>query len=132
MNEINELIQHFGQWFYLLTFIWAALEGEGDSYCLLMYQTPLSDVARQRLGILRDSNDGFIIAEKDLELRGPGEVMGTRQTGAINFRVADLARDADLLDTMPIIGEQIFKHAPQVIQPLCDRWLGASTDYAEV
>ncbi|MCX7084859.1 MAG: ATP-dependent DNA helicase RecG [Methylococcales bacterium] len=106
--------------------------GEGDSYCLLMYQTPLSDVARQRLGILRDSNDGFIIAEKDLELRGPGEVMGTRQTGAINFRVADLARDADLLDTMPSIGEQIFKHAPQVIQPLCDRWLGASTDYAEV
>ncbi len=106
--------------------------GEGDSYCLLMYQTPLSDVARQRLGILRDSNDGFVIAEKDLELRGPGEVMGTRQTGAINFRIADLARDADLLDAIHETAEEIFINSPQVIQPLCDRWLGASTDYAEV
>ena len=106
--------------------------GDGDSYCLLMYQTPLSDVARQRLGILRDSNDGFVIAEKDLELRGPGEVMGTRQTGAISFRIADLARDADLLDTVHKIAEDIFTNSPQVIQPLCDRWLGASTDYAEV
>ncbi len=106
--------------------------GEGDSYCLLMYQTPLSDVARQRLGILRDSNDGFVIAEKDLALRGPGDVMGTRQTGAINFRIADLARDADLLDTIQQMAEEIFINSPQVIQPLCDRWLGASTDYAEV
>ncbi len=106
--------------------------GEGDSYCLLMYQTPLSEVARQRLGILRDSNDGFVIAEKDLELRGPGEVMGTRQTGAINFRIADLVRDADLLETIQPIAEEIFTNSPHVIQPLCDRWLGASTDYAEV
>ena len=106
--------------------------GEGDSYCLLMYQSPLSDTARQRLGILRDSNDGFVIAEKDLELRGPGEVMGTRQTGAINFKIADLARDADLLHNIPLVGEQIFKQSPQAIQPLCDRWLGTSTGYAEV
>ena len=74
----------------------------------------------------------FVIAEKDLELRGPGEVMGTRQTGAISFRIADLARDADLLDTVHEIAEDIFTNSPQVIQPLCDRWLGASTDYAEV
>jgi ATP-dependent DNA helicase RecG len=106
--------------------------GEGDSYCLLMYQSPLSDTARQRLGILRDSNDGFVIAEKDLELRGPGDVMGTRQTGQIHFKVADLARDADLLDTIQQVGEQFFTEAPHAIQPLCDRWLGASTDYAEV
>lgn len=106
--------------------------GEGDSYCLLMYQSPLSDTARQRLGILRDSNDGFVIAEKDLQLRGPGEVMGTRQTGAINFKIADLARDADLLDAIQQTGEQIFTEAPHAIQPLCDRWLGTSTDYAEV
>lgn len=106
--------------------------GEGDSYCLLMYQSPLSDTARQRLGILRDSNDGFVIAEKDLELRGPGDVMGTRQTGQIHFKVADLARDADLLDTIQQVGEQFFTQAPHAIQPLCDRWLGASTDYAEV
>ena len=106
--------------------------GEDDSYCLLMYQSPLSDTARQRLGILRDSNDGFVIAEKDLELRGPGEVMGTRQTGAINFKIADLARDADLLHNIPRVGEQIFKLSPQAIQPLCERWLGTSTEYAEV
>ena len=106
--------------------------GEGDSYCLLMYQAPLSDAARQRLGILRDSNDGFVIAEKDLELRGPGEVMGTRQTGAVNFKIADLARDADLLDNIQQTGGLMFTESPQSIQPLCDRWLGTSTDYAEV
>ena len=106
--------------------------GEGDSYCLLMYQSPLSDTARQRLGILRDSNDGFVIAEKDLELRGPGEVMGTRQTGAVHFKIADLARDAGLLDNIQQTGEQIFSESPHAIQPLCDRWLGTSTDYAEV
>jgi ATP-dependent DNA helicase RecG len=106
--------------------------GDDDSYCLLLYQSPLSDTAKQRLGILRDSNDGFLIAEKDLELRGPGEVMGTRQTGAVRFKVADLARDADLLDNIQQTGEQIFIHSPQAIQPLCDRWLGGSSDYAEV
>ncbi|MCX7098597.1 MAG: ATP-dependent DNA helicase RecG [Methylococcales bacterium] len=106
--------------------------GDGDSYCLLMYQAPLSDTARQRLGILRDSNDGFVIAEKDLELRGPGEVMGTRQTGAINFKVADLARDADLLATIQQTGDQLLHESPEAIQALCDRWLGTSTDYAEV
>jgi ATP-dependent DNA helicase RecG len=106
--------------------------GEDDSYCLLMYQAPLSDTARQRLGILRDSNDGFVIAEKDLELRGPGEVMGTRQTGSVHFKIADLARDADLLDTIQQTGDQLFTESPQAIQPLCDRWLGTSTDYAEV
>ena len=84
------------------------------------------------MGILRDSNDGFVIAEKDLELRGPGEVMGTRQTGAINFKIADLARDADLLHNIPRVGEQIFKLSPQAIQPLCERWLGTSTEFAEV
>ncbi|MDD5578421.1 MAG: ATP-dependent DNA helicase RecG [Methylobacter sp.] len=106
--------------------------GEGDSYCLLMYQSPLSDTARHRLGILRDSNDGFVIAEKDLQLRGPGEVMGTRQTGQMHFKIADLARDADLLNNIQQIGDILFQESPQAIQPLCDRWLGASTEYSEV
>jgi ATP-dependent DNA helicase RecG len=106
--------------------------GEGDSYCVLMYQTPLSDIARQRLGILRDSNDGFVIAEKDLQLRGPGDVIGTRQTGACHFKVADLARDADVLSHVQQIGEQFFLNYPDTIEPLCQRWLGLSTDYAEV
>ncbi|TAK64498.1 ATP-dependent DNA helicase RecG [Methylobacter sp.] len=106
--------------------------GNDDSYCLLMYQAPLSDTARHRLGVLRDSNDGFVIAEKDLELRGPGEVMGTRQTGQMQFKVADLARDSDLLAVVQQIGDEFFNQAPQAIQPLCDRWLGASTEYSEV
>ncbi len=106
--------------------------GDGDSYCLLMYQSPLSDNARHRLGILRDSNDGFVIAEKDLELRGPGEVMGTRQTGAMHFKIADLSRDADLLDDIRQVGDRLFIESPNAIQPLCERWLGASTEYAEV
>lgn len=106
--------------------------GDNDSYCLLMYQSPLSLTARQRLGILRDSSDGFVIAEKDLELRGPGELMGTRQTGAVHFKIADLARDADLLDAVQLAGAQLYTESPHAIQPLCDRWLGTSTDYAEV
>jgi ATP-dependent DNA helicase RecG len=106
--------------------------GDNDSYCLLMYQSPLSLTARQRLGILRDSSDGFVIAEKDLELRGPGELMGTRQTGAVHFKIADLARDADLLDAVQLAGSQLYTESPHAIQPLCDRWLGTSTDYAEV
>jgi ATP-dependent DNA helicase RecG len=106
--------------------------GIDDSYCLLLYQAPLSDTARHRLGVLRDSNDGFVIAEKDLELRGPGEVMGTRQTGQMHFKIADLARDADLLDAVQQVGDNFFINSPQAIQPLCDRWLGASTEYSEV
>ncbi|MGZ5576336.1 MAG: ATP-dependent DNA helicase RecG, partial [Methylobacter sp.] len=106
--------------------------GNDDSYCLLMYQAPLSDTARHRLGVLRDSNDGFVIAEKDLELRGPGEVMGTRQTGQMHFKIADLARDADLLAAIQQIGDTFFTHSPKAIAPLCDRWLGASTEYSEV
>ncbi|MDI1291445.1 MAG: ATP-dependent DNA helicase RecG [Methylobacter sp.] len=106
--------------------------GNDNSYCLLMYQAPLSDTARHRLGVLRDSNDGFVIAEKDLELRGPGEVMGTRQTGQMHFKIADLARDTDVLDIVQQAGDSFFAHSPQAIQPLCDRWLGTSTEYSEV
>jgi ATP-dependent DNA helicase RecG len=106
--------------------------GSDDSYCVLMYQPPLSDTARLRLGILRDSHDGFVIAEKDLQLRGPGEIMGVRQTGVIQFKVADLRRDADLIDSIQQVAEQLMQQAPHAIQPLCDRWLGLSTDYSEV
>ncbi|MEQ1622310.1 MAG: ATP-dependent DNA helicase RecG [Methylococcales bacterium] len=106
--------------------------GSDASFCLLMYQSPLSDTARHRLGVLRDSNDGFVIAEKDLELRGPGEVMGTRQTGQMQFKIADLSRDADLLDSITQIGEQFFINSPHAIQPLIDRWLGHATEYSEV
>ena len=106
--------------------------GSDDSFCLLMYQSPLSDNARQRLGILRDTNDGFLIAEKDLQLRGPGEVMGIRQTGQVNFKVADLVRDADLLDNIPTIADSLFADTPEAIAPLIERWLGHNPDYSEV
>jgi ATP-dependent DNA helicase RecG len=103
-----------------------------DSFCLLMYQSPLSDNARQRLGILRDSSDGFLIAEKDLQLRGPGEVMGIRQTGQVNFKIADLVKDAELLDNIPAIADSLFVDTPEAVVPLIDRWLGHSPDYSEV
>jgi ATP-dependent DNA helicase RecG len=106
--------------------------GSDDSFCLLLYQSPLSDNARQRLGILRDSNDGFLIAEKDLQLRGPGEVMGIRQTGQVNFKIADLVRDADLLDNIPSIADTLFSDMPEAIAPIIDRWLGHNPDYSEV
>ncbi len=106
--------------------------GTEQSFCLLLYQSPLSENARQRLGILRDSNDGFYIAEKDLQLRGPGEVMGTRQTGQINFKIADLARDAEILDNIPKVANFIFAEQPEAITPLIERWLGRHSDYSEV
>jgi ATP-dependent DNA helicase RecG len=106
--------------------------GSQDSYCVLMYQAPLSDTVRQRLGILRDSQDGFVIAEKDLELRGPGELMGTRQAGQMHFKIANLARDSDLLDNIRQIADTFFNEAPEAIDPLIKRWLGESTDYSEV
>ena len=106
--------------------------GPGSSYCLLMYQKPLSEAARQRLGILRETSDGFLIAEKDLELRGPGEVMGTRQTGQMQFKIADLARDSDLIPSVHDAAEFIETETPQAVRPLIQRWLRETAEYAEV
>ena len=106
--------------------------GDQESYCLLMYQTPLSNMSKQRLSILRESNDGFIIAEKDLELRGPGDVMGTRQTGLMQFKIANLERDITLLDQVQDAANLISSQYPHSIQPLIDRWLGQTTLYSEV
>lgn len=106
--------------------------GPGSSFCLLMYQKPLSEAARQRLGILRETSDGFIIAEKDLELRGPGEVMGTRQTGQMQFKIADLTRDSALIPAVHDAAEYIQAETPQAVRPLIQRWLKDSAHYAEV
>jgi ATP-dependent DNA helicase RecG len=107
--------------------------GSQDSYCLLLYQSPLSQAGRQRLGILKESNDGFAIAEKDLELRGPGEVMGTRQTGQMQFKIADLSRDAALLDLIPEAGELICRRYPEAIPALLERWIGGGRlDYQDI
>ena len=106
--------------------------GIDQSFCLLLYQSPLSDNAKQRLGILRDSNDGFVIAEQDLLLRGPGEVMGTRQTGQVTFKIADLARDAEILDNIPKVANFMFAEQPEAVAPLIERWLGHPSNYSEV
>lgn len=97
--------------------------GSLESYCLLLYQSPLSQLGKQRLAILKESNNGFVIAEKDLELRGPGEVMGTRQTGQMQFKIADLSRDADLLEHIPRVAQLLYRHHPEAIQPLIQRWI---------
>ncbi|WP_087720128.1 ATP-dependent DNA helicase RecG [Salinicola salarius] len=98
--------------------------GSVDSYCVLLYHPPLSNHSRQRLGILRDTTDGFKVAEKDLELRGPGEVLGTRQTGLAQMKIADLERDRDLLDTVTALAQALLEEAPDAAPPLIQRWLG--------
>ncbi|HST45410.1 MAG TPA: ATP-dependent DNA helicase RecG, partial [Luteimonas sp.] len=97
--------------------------GAAASSCVLLYQAPLSPTARERLETMRQTCDGFVIAEKDLELRGPGELLGTRQTGLASFRVADLARDADLLPLVHRLGEQLLRESPAVADRLVDRWI---------
>lgn len=106
--------------------------GSLDSYCVLLFQAPLSAVAKERLSILRDTQDGFLIAEKDLALRGPGEIMGTRQTGQLSLKIADLARDSDLLENIQSAADYLLEHTPAVIPTLTERWLQRSSHYAEV
>ncbi|HVI58684.1 MAG TPA: ATP-dependent DNA helicase RecG [Luteimonas sp.] len=104
--------------------------GSAASTCVLLYQPPLSQMARQRLETMRETGDGFVIAEKDLELRGPGELLGTRQTGLAAFRVADLARDADLLPLVHALGERLQREAPTLADRLVERWIGGAARYA--
>jgi ATP-dependent DNA helicase RecG len=106
--------------------------GSTRSHCILLYQTPLSKAGKQRLSVMRESTDGFYIAEKDLELRGPGQVLGTQQTGLMSFKVADISRDADLLDQVKEASELVLEKYPEIIDPLINRWLGDSVHYANV
>ena len=104
--------------------------GAEASSCVLLYQPPLSHAARQRLETMRETSDGFVIAEKDLELRGPGELLGTRQTGLAAFRVADLARDADLLPLVHRVGDVLLRDHAGIADRLVERWIGAAARYA--
>ena len=104
--------------------------GSAASSCVLLYQSPLSAMARERLDTLRRTNDGFAIAEKDLQLRGPGELLGTRQTGLAAFRIADLARDADLLPQVHALADQMLRDAPGVADRIIDRWVGGAARFA--
>lgn len=97
--------------------------GAAASTCILLYQAPLSKTAHQRLDIMRNTNDGFVIAEKDLSLRGAGEVLGTRQTGAADFRIADLSRDAELLGSVTVLADKLLE-SPGDVATLIRRWIG--------
>ncbi|URL58087.1 ATP-dependent DNA helicase RecG [Luteibacter flocculans] len=101
------------------------------SNCVLLYQTPLSRLARERLQVMRETNDGFRIAEKDLELRGPGEVLGTRQTGQLQFRIADLARDGHLMPDVQRVAEVMMRDYPDRCERLIARWVGEAARYVD-
>lgn len=106
--------------------------GTVQSHCVLMYHPPLSENGLARLACLRESNDGFIIAQRDLEIRGPGEVLGTRQTGLPQFRVADLLADQDLLSAVSKAAETLIKHYPENVTPLIQRWFGTKLNFGQV
>ena len=106
--------------------------GSQASFCVLLYKAPLSQNGQQRLSILRDSSDGFVIAEKDLELRGPGELLGTRQTGEMGFRVAKLERDDHLLEQAHHVAGIVLRDYPLQAQALIQRWLPEAPRYAQV
>ena len=106
--------------------------GQLESSCVLLYRPPLSDVARQRLDLMRRTNDGFEVAQKDLELRGPGEVLGTRQTGIVQLKVANLLRDADLLPDVIRISDALLERQPGQADALIRRWVHGAREYAKV
>jgi ATP-dependent DNA helicase RecG len=97
-----------------------------------MYQSPLSQNGKRRLEALRNSNDGFEIAKIDLEIRGPGEVFGTRQTGELQFRIANLMEDQHLLPEIQTVAEEVLTNYPEKVEPLIDRWIKHAEEYASV
>lgn len=105
--------------------------GSTASHCVLMYHAPLSPTAQARLSVLRESNDGFVIAQRDLEIRGPGELLGTKQTGLANFRIADLTRDAALLPAAQQAAQRLWQLDKAASEALIRRWLGYRDIYAQ-
>jgi ATP-dependent DNA helicase RecG len=106
--------------------------GSIESHCLLMYHPPLSQQGQQRLAVMRETSDGFLVAQKDLELRGPGEVLGTRQTGEMQLRIADLLRDQRLLPGAQQAAEIMIQKYPAQASALVHRWIGEKLNYANV
>lgn len=104
--------------------------GAVASHCVLLYKTPLSKTAQKRLQVLRDSNDGFVIAQQDLEIRGPGELLGTRQTGSAEFKVADLLRDQAMIPEVQRVARHIHQQYPEHARALIERWLPEKARYS--
>ena len=105
--------------------------GSVASHCVLLYHSPLSKTAQKRLGVLRESNDGFVIAQRDLEIRGPGELLGTKQTGMADFKIADLVRDQRLIPEVQRIARHIHDNYPENAVAIIDRWLGDRDVYSK-
>jgi ATP-dependent DNA helicase RecG len=106
--------------------------GAAQSHCVLLYKQPLGQIAKARIGVLRDTNDGFVVAQKDLELRGPGELLGTRQTGLPEYRIANLVRDADLMPAVQTTAGRLQAEQPTVAEAIVQRWLGGVRRYGKV
>ncbi|MCC4274345.1 ATP-dependent DNA helicase RecG [Marinomonas communis] len=106
--------------------------GQAASHCVLLYHAPLGQQGKARLSTMRETTDGFKIAEKDLELRGPGELLGARQTGLLEFKVADLQRDKALLSQVQQAAAQLYKEYPEHVSPLLSRWLPKHQQYLNV
>ena len=106
--------------------------GSAESTCVLLYRNPLTEVARERLAVMRATNDGFEISRRDLELRGPGELLGTKQTGLMQMRVADLVRDNDLLPKVQEVAELMLNENEANIAPLLRRWIGQGERFGKV
>ena len=106
--------------------------GSEKSSCVLLYQAPLSENGRKRIEALRKTHDGFKIAQIDLELRGPGELLGTRQTGLMQFRIADLARDEALIPEVTNVAVKLMTESPDLAEALIQRWIGGKSHYREV
>ena len=105
--------------------------GQRASHCVLLYGHPLSKQGRSRLEVLRQSNDGFVIAEKDLELRGPGELLGTQQTGDMHFRLANLQRDAAMIERIHSVAKTLLQHHPDIVKALVSRWFNNQQEYVK-
>ena len=97
--------------------------GTAESHCVLLYKKPLGTTSRERLDVMRQSNDGFFIAEKDLEIRGPGELLGTRQSGALQFRIADLLRDQKMLPDVRRVSIELMAKQRELADQIVRRWI---------
>ena len=106
--------------------------GEKQSSCLLVYKSPLTEMAQQRLEVIRATTDGFEIADRDMQLRGPGELLGTRQAGVAQFKIADLTRDIDLIDEIQVMADKLLANDPHLVEELKKRWLGHKIEFARI
>jgi ATP-dependent DNA helicase RecG len=110
--------------------------GAAKSTCILLYQKmadqQLSEMARARLKVIYENNDGFVIAQEDLHLRGPGEFLGVRQSGVPMLKIADLDRDADLLETAKSLADELLTRYPEAVERHLMRWMGSDDDWVKV